>query len=90
MQHGEGQRGAVTPPGNTGWAGLLRPGGQLPSVRAAAEAEVQELRTRALSIADRALDVVEDALEDNDPQVRLQPAVSCWTGCCLASSVASR
>lgn len=47
-------------------------GGQLPSVRAAAEAEVQELRTRALSIADRALDVVEDALEDKDPQVRLR------------------
>ena len=47
-------------------------GGQLPSVRAAAEAEVTELRTRALSIADRALDVVEDALEDSDPQVRLR------------------
>ena len=47
-------------------------GGQLPSVRAAAEAEVTELRTRALSIADRALDVVEDALEDKDPNVRLR------------------
>jgi hypothetical protein len=47
-------------------------GGQLPSVRAAAEAEVSELRTRALSIADRALDVVEDALEDKDPNVRLR------------------
>ncbi|WP_299957452.1 hypothetical protein [uncultured Modestobacter sp.] len=47
-------------------------GAQLPSVRAAAEAEVTELRTRALSIADRALDVVEDALEDKDPQVRLR------------------
>lgn len=47
-------------------------GGQLPSVRAAAEAEVTELRTRALSIADRALDVVEEALEDKDPNVRLR------------------
>ena len=47
-------------------------GGQLPSVRAAAAAELQELRTRALSIADRALDVVEEALEDKDPQVRLR------------------
>jgi hypothetical protein len=47
-------------------------GGQLPSVRAAAENEVTELRTRALSIADRALDVVEDALEDKDPTVRLR------------------
>lgn len=47
-------------------------GGQLPSVRAAAEAEVSELRARALSIADRALDVVEDALEDKDPHVRLR------------------
>lgn len=47
-------------------------GGQLPSVRAAAEAEVTELRSRALSIADRALDVVEDALEDKDPNVRLR------------------
>jgi len=47
-------------------------GGQLPSVRAAAEAEVTELRTRALSIADRALDVVEDALEDKDPNIRLR------------------
>ncbi len=47
-------------------------GGQLPSVRAAAEAEVTELRTRALSIADRALDVVEAALEDKDPNVRLR------------------
>jgi len=47
-------------------------GAKLPSVRAAAEAEVTELRTRALSIADRALDVVEDALEDKDPQVRLR------------------
>jgi hypothetical protein len=69
-------------------------GGQLPSVRAAAEAEVTELRTRALSIADRALDVVEDALEDMDPNVRLrasqmlldrvlprqQPAVSVTVG----------
>jgi hypothetical protein len=47
-------------------------GGQLPSVRAAAEAEVQELRTRALSIADRALDIVEEALEDEDAKVRLR------------------
>lgn len=47
-------------------------GGQLPSVRAAAEAEVSELRARALSIADRALDVVEDALEDKDPSIRLR------------------
>jgi hypothetical protein len=47
-------------------------GGQLPSVWAAAEAEVTELRTRALSIADRALDVVEEALEDKDPNVRLR------------------
>jgi hypothetical protein len=47
-------------------------GAKLPSVRAAAEAEVTELRTRALSIADRALDVVEDALEDKDPHVRLR------------------
>lgn len=47
-------------------------GGQLPSIRAAAEAEVSELRARALSIADRALDVVEEALEDKDPQVRLR------------------
>lgn len=47
-------------------------GGQLPSVRAAAEAEVSELRARALSIADRALDVVEEALEDKDPRVRLR------------------
>lgn len=47
-------------------------GGQLPSVRAAAEAAVQELRTRALSVADRALDVVEEALEDEDPKVRLR------------------
>lgn len=47
-------------------------GGQLPSVRAAAEAEVAELRARALSIADRALDVVEEALEDRDANVRLR------------------
>ncbi|MCU1670652.1 MAG: hypothetical protein JWP40_3579, partial [Blastococcus sp.] len=47
-------------------------GGQLPSVRAAAEAEVAELRARALSIADRALDVVEEALEDKDPGIRLR------------------
>ena len=33
---------------------------------------MSELRTRALSIADRALDVVEDALEDKDPNVRLR------------------
>ena len=49
-------------------------GGQLPSVRVAAEAEVNEIRARALSIADRALDVVEDALEDKDPAIRLKAA----------------
>ena len=50
-------------------------GGQLPCVRAAAdcETELQELRTRALSIADRALDVVEDALEHDEPQVDSGP-----------------
>jgi uncharacterized protein involved in exopolysaccharide biosynthesis len=43
-------------------------------VRAAAEAQVNEIRARALSIADRALDVVEDALEDKDPAIRLKAA----------------